>query len=347
MTRGIIYASEFQRGSVVTLADRNAAVEVLRETGRYVFNTASRGAIESFTAKPSDPDLRVAAPQTGTLSTPWRYARWAVVDTETTGTDDDARIVEIAVVHMRFGLIESVWSSLVNPGIPIPEEAIGVHGITDAMVASAPSIESLIPEIERRIEAAAVCVGYNIYGYDEPKMKANGISIRVPIIDALPMVQEHGRSQISDLPARLWKSLSERHETRNDDEDDDFDATRINWRRVGRHSLARAAYEMREDDPEPGIGATLHRATWDAVLTGRLLWHMRQWGQRPATEMEPLLRDILARQQASMAAFIAKKRASRVVRTADERIREALHEIREAMREQASFLEWMKGAKTP
>lgn len=70
-----------------------------------------------------------------------------VFDTETTGREYDARIVEIAAARVRLadGLVESMWSQLVNPGVAIPREATAVHHITDAMVRAMPSAAEVLP----------------------------------------------------------------------------------------------------------------------------------------------------------------------------------------------------------
>jgi DNA polymerase-3 subunit epsilon len=67
--------------------------------------------------------------------------RLAVIDTETTGMSPSsgAALVEIARVAIEDGAIGETWSSLMNPGRPIPPDATRVHGITDAMVAQAPA----------------------------------------------------------------------------------------------------------------------------------------------------------------------------------------------------------------
>ncbi len=70
-----------------------------------------------------------------------------VFDTETTGREHDARIVEIAAARVRLsdGAVESMWSQLVNPGCRIPPETSAIHGITDALVRGAPSIAQVLP----------------------------------------------------------------------------------------------------------------------------------------------------------------------------------------------------------
>jgi len=66
------------------------------------------------------------------------------LDTETTGLDDDAQIVEIAILDAAGGVL---FESLVNPGGPIPADAARIHGIGDAEVAVAPSWPQLIERV--------------------------------------------------------------------------------------------------------------------------------------------------------------------------------------------------------
>lgn len=62
------------------------------------------------------------------------------VDTETTGMNPDqgARLVEVAHVAVVNGALASEWSTLIDPGRPIPPDATRVHGIRDDMVAGGP-----------------------------------------------------------------------------------------------------------------------------------------------------------------------------------------------------------------
>jgi DNA polymerase-3 subunit epsilon len=62
------------------------------------------------------------------------------VDTETTGMSPlfGHRLVEVARVAIVDGALGEEWSTLIDPGRPIPADAARVHGITDAMVADAP-----------------------------------------------------------------------------------------------------------------------------------------------------------------------------------------------------------------
>ncbi|MCW3664158.1 3'-5' exonuclease, partial [Burkholderia cenocepacia] len=57
-----------------------------------------------------------------------------LLDTETTGLDESAEIVEIAVIDDAGNVL---LNTLVKPKHPIPNSATAIHGITNAMVATA------------------------------------------------------------------------------------------------------------------------------------------------------------------------------------------------------------------
>lgn len=69
-----------------------------------------------------------------------------VVDIETTGwLDDHARITEIGAVRLSAGQPIAEFSTLVNPGVPIPVHITELTGITDVMVRDAPVISEALP----------------------------------------------------------------------------------------------------------------------------------------------------------------------------------------------------------
>ncbi|MBK7583110.1 MAG: 3'-5' exonuclease [Myxococcales bacterium] len=83
------------------------------------------------------------------------------LDTETTGRDASVdRIVEIACVQFRGGLVTERRSWLVNPGRPIPKEAFDVHGISDDDVRDKPSFAEVAAEVVAALQGA-VPVAYN------------------------------------------------------------------------------------------------------------------------------------------------------------------------------------------
>lgn len=68
-------------------------------------------------------------------------------DLETTGLDAAReRIVEIAAVKFRNRTFLEARSWLINPGTPVPEDSARVHGISDALLESAPAFPSVYPD---------------------------------------------------------------------------------------------------------------------------------------------------------------------------------------------------------
>ncbi len=91
----------------------------------------------------------------------WDELTIALVDLETTGFDlTQARIVEVGIVIGTRGEITNRFNWLVNPGIPIPEEARSVHGISDEMVKDQPTFAQVAHEIAQALEGC-VPAAYN------------------------------------------------------------------------------------------------------------------------------------------------------------------------------------------
>ena len=68
----------------------------------------------------------------------WAGVRLAVIDTETVTYDDEFRVVSVAVVTCRGGLVRGKWQTLVDAGVPVDAESNRVHGLTDEHLAGEP-----------------------------------------------------------------------------------------------------------------------------------------------------------------------------------------------------------------
>ncbi len=84
------------------------------------------------------------------------------LDLETTGLDPkkDA-IIEIGAVRFNGRRVEAEWSSLINPGRPIPPFITQLTGITDQMVLRAPPIQDVLSELVDFIRDAPI-LGHNV-----------------------------------------------------------------------------------------------------------------------------------------------------------------------------------------
>lgn len=81
---------------------------------------------------------------------------WVILDTETTGLGD-AEVIEVAVIN---GQKETLINTFVRPTIPIPQEATAIHGITDEMVANAPTFSEIYPELKQVLQGKVILI-YN------------------------------------------------------------------------------------------------------------------------------------------------------------------------------------------
>lgn len=71
--------------------------------------------------------------------------RFIAFDVETTGTiPGNDSILEIGAVRFVDGVVDSVFSTLIDPKRPIPPGASQVNGITDEMVKGKPLIQDLL-----------------------------------------------------------------------------------------------------------------------------------------------------------------------------------------------------------
>lgn len=101
-------------------------------------------------------------------------------DLEATGllTSED-RIVDISLVKRFPDGREEIFSSLVNPGMPIPEEAQAIHHISDKMVFGAPTFKDLAAKLEELFRDSDLG-GFGILKFDIPMLSAEFKRAGVP-----------------------------------------------------------------------------------------------------------------------------------------------------------------------
>lgn len=86
---------------------------------------------------------------------------FVVLDTETTGLTATAEIVELGLIDSQG---QPLIDTFVKPLKPIPAEATAIHGITDEMVADAPTWPEVLGQLIRATEGKLVVI-FNA-GYD-------------------------------------------------------------------------------------------------------------------------------------------------------------------------------------
>ncbi|MFO7538568.1 MAG: exonuclease domain-containing protein [Chloroflexota bacterium] len=111
---------------------------------------------------------------------------YVVVDVETTGLDPERdAIIEVAAVSLQNGTVSDEFSSLVQPHREIPAFISQITGITDEMVADAPSMYTLRSRL-KQIMADHVLIGHNV-GFDLGFLRAERLGIGQHRLDTVTL----------------------------------------------------------------------------------------------------------------------------------------------------------------
>ena len=107
---------------------------------------------------------------------------YVALDIESTGLDKNRdAITEIGAVRFNERRVEDEWTSLVNPGMHIPDFITGLTGIDDAMVRQAPKFRDIAHELEAFVGGAPV-IGHNVR-FDLGFLQRGGILQYNEVID--------------------------------------------------------------------------------------------------------------------------------------------------------------------
>lgn len=145
------------------------------------------------------------------LGIPLAEVTFCVVDLETTGgTAADGGITEIGAARFRGGVLLGTFQTFVNPGSRIPHQITMLTGITQAMVATAPPPDAVLPTLLEFI-GDAVIVGHNVrydLGYLNAALERSG---RPPltnrVVDTLALARRLVRDEV---PNCRLSTLAER-----------------------------------------------------------------------------------------------------------------------------------------
>nr|VFK46753.1 MAG: DNA polymerase-3 subunit epsilon [Candidatus Kentron sp. TC]VFK48310.1 MAG: DNA polymerase-3 subunit epsilon [Candidatus Kentron sp. TC]VFK61979.1 MAG: DNA polymerase-3 subunit epsilon [Candidatus Kentron sp. TC] len=135
-------------------------------------------------------------------ATPIAKSRLVALDLETTGFYPSLgdEIVSIALVELR-GLIFSgeYYTTLVNPGRHIPAESSAIHGIFDADVQNAPTIDDVLPEIISFLGSAVVIAHHANFDFrflDKSLHRRAAIFLKNPWIDTMILYGAWRKKQV-------------------------------------------------------------------------------------------------------------------------------------------------------
>jgi DNA polymerase-3 subunit epsilon len=189
--------------------------------------------------------------------------RICFVDVETTGASPRReRLTEVGVVTVdvdgdRTRVQE--WSTLVNPGVPIPPDIQWLTGITNEMVRGAPPFADVAQALFDRL-ADAVFVAHNVrfdYGFLKSEFARAGVTWRAPTLCTVRLSRllypDRAPHSLDAIVARFGLDGEQRHRALGD--------ARVLWR------LLQTLYARHpRDELEGAIAALLARPATPAHL---------------------------------------------------------------------------------
>lgn len=142
---------------------------------------------------------------------------FVVLDTETTGLHDPARVIELALVFMSpDGRIESSWTTLLkgdgHSGGPKLER---IHGIRNADLVKAPEFRSIAPAFEAALQGRLV-FGHNAK-FDRARINFELGLVRRRLLPELPCTMYlgkhlgHGQLKLDDAINQFGISRAKAH----------------------------------------------------------------------------------------------------------------------------------------
>jgi DNA polymerase-3 subunit epsilon len=192
----------------------------------------------------------------------------AIVDLETTGGQPGwDRVTEIAVIEVDGFEVSSEWSTLVNPGAAIPAPIQALTGITNEMVASAPSFAELAGALYERL-AGRVFVAHNArfdYGFLRREFDRAGLKFMARTLCTVRLSRRlyagHASHNLDSLIARHGIDCRARHRALGD-ADAVWQFLRIAAREHGEEILSVAARQVARQAVLP---PHIDRAAIDAI----------------------------------------------------------------------------------
>ena len=130
--------------------------------------------------------------------------KFACLDTETTGLspDDGGRICELAVSVSQGGRPVEEFSTLLNPGMPMPPEVIAIHGITNEMVASAHKFADMLPKLLGLLDDCVIVAHNADFDVNFLRSEFAQCGMRFPpypVIDTLKPARKSGKFAKNNL----------------------------------------------------------------------------------------------------------------------------------------------------
>lgn len=149
---------------------------------------------------------------------------YVAIDLEMTGLDAKRdSILEVGAIRVKDGDIEAVYQALIHPHIELPQEVVGLTGITNGMVdRQGREMDDVFPEI-MAFCGESVLLGHNVifdYGFLKQAAKNRNIEFERMGIDTLKIARKlltkEDKKTLQDLCDRFGIQREHRHRALDD-----------------------------------------------------------------------------------------------------------------------------------
>ncbi|WFE68934.1 exonuclease domain-containing protein [Thiomicrospira sp. R3] len=148
---------------------------------------------------------------------------WVLVDIETTGGKLHLdEITEIALIHIAQGEVVERYQTLLKPSRSIPPWITELTGISNAMVANAPSFAEIADTLAAKFQNK-LFVAHNArfdYGFIKASFKRLGLDFKMPVLCTVKLSRalypEYKRHGLDQLIERFGLGCEQRHRAMGD-----------------------------------------------------------------------------------------------------------------------------------
>ncbi len=116
---------------------------------------------------------------------------FVVVDTETTGLDKNAKIIQLSAIRYEHDKPVETFNEYINPGtLPLPEKITTITGVDNQMLQHAPKFKEISNKFMEFV-GTLPWIGHNINSFDIPRLVNNGLPLNeVSTIDTLNLARK-------------------------------------------------------------------------------------------------------------------------------------------------------------
>jgi len=137
------------------------------------------------------------------------------IDVETTGLEPGSRMIELAAIAFDENGVIDQFNQLVNPGMPLPKDALAINQITDDMLADKPDAGEVLRQFFAWLPCTELIAHFACYDTGIISWEAGRFGIDIPegltVIDTCEIAKTIGETKNNKLVTLADHYALERH----------------------------------------------------------------------------------------------------------------------------------------